>query len=190
MSEANIPREHPIRACVIDLGTNSFHMVIVDAYTNGAFEVVDRIKEMVRMGEGGLAAHRLTDAAMERGLRAMKRIRLLADGWQVSEYLAYATSAIREAMNGGLFIQRVKEEVGIHIRPISGEQEAKLIYKGVRRALNLPEPALLVDIGEHDRGAIGKKTFSAGIADSARRASYDRDLPLDGHDRSSLEQVG
>jgi exopolyphosphatase/guanosine-5'-triphosphate,3'-diphosphate pyrophosphatase len=138
---------HPVRVCVIDLGTNSFHTIIVDAFPNGVFNVIDRMKDMVRLGERGLTAHHLTDAAMERGVQALKRIRLLAEGWGVTEYMAYATSAVREAENGGDFITRVKEEVGIRIRPISGKLEAKLIYKGVRRAMDLPEPALLVDIG-------------------------------------------
>ncbi len=138
---------HPVRVCVIDLGTNSFHSVIVDVYPNGVFEEVDRIKEMVRLGEAGLVTHRLTEAAMDRGVGALGRIRLLADGWGVLEYMAYATSAVREAENGGDFIERVQAETGIHIRPISGEKEAALIYKGVRRAVDLPVPALLVDIG-------------------------------------------
>ena len=138
---------HPVRLCVIDLGTNSFHTIIVDAYANGTFTALDRLKEMVRLGEQGLGAHRLSEAAMQRGMQALRRIRLLAEGWQVSEYLAYATSAVREADNGGDFIRRVQETLGLHIRPISGGMEAELIYKGVRRAVDIPEPALLVDIG-------------------------------------------
>ena len=137
----------PVRLCVIDLGTNSFHAVIVDVHPNGTFDVIDRMKEMVRLGEGGFERHRLTDAAMERGVDALRRLRLLADGWKVQEYLAYATSAIREAENGGDFIVRARKEVGIYVRPISGELEAELIYRGVRRAMDLPRPALLLDIG-------------------------------------------
>ncbi|HKL87787.1 MAG TPA: hypothetical protein VJ884_02205, partial [Salinibacter sp.] len=56
----------PIRVCVIDLGTNSFHAVIVDAHANGSFQVVDRMKEMVRLGEHGLEANTLPEEAMER----------------------------------------------------------------------------------------------------------------------------
>lgn len=137
----------PARVCVIDLGTNSFHAVIVDAYANGTFEVVDKFKEMVRLGERGLVEQRLTDKAMARSIRALKRIRNLAEGWGATEYLAFATSAVREARNGGDFILRVKDEVGLHVRTISGSFEAQLIYEGVRRALDLPVPALLVDIG-------------------------------------------
>jgi exopolyphosphatase/guanosine-5'-triphosphate,3'-diphosphate pyrophosphatase len=137
----------PIRVCVIDLGTNSFHAVIVDAHANGSFQVVDRMKEMVRLGQHGLSANTLPEEAMDRGLQALQRIHLLAEGWGADEYLAFATSAIREASNGGAFIQRVRRELGLRIRPISGEQEAQLIFQGVRRAVEIAAPTLLVDVG-------------------------------------------
>ncbi len=137
----------PVRVCVVDLGTNSFHAVIVDAHANGSFQIVDRMKEMVRLGQHGLSANRLPDDAMGRGMEALKRIHLLAEGWGTDEYLAFATSAIREASNGGAFIKRVREEIGLRIRPISGEQEAQLIYQGVCRTVEMTAPTLLVDIG-------------------------------------------
>ncbi|MES3628736.1 MAG: Ppx/GppA phosphatase family protein [Longimonas sp.] len=137
----------PMRVCVIDLGTNSFHAIIVDAYANGSFKVVDRMKEMVRLGDNGLAEGRLADAAMERGLQALKRIYLLAKGQGAQSFSACATSAIREAANGGDFITQVKNEIGLRIEPISGAQEAHLIYEGVRRAVDLSRPSVVVDIG-------------------------------------------
>lgn len=137
----------PERVCVIDLGTNSFHAIIVDAYPNGAYKVVDRMKEMVRLGKSGLLAGVLPDDAIERGIRALKRIHILARGWGVQEYLAFATSAIREAQNGGEFIRRVRREVGLRIRAISGAQEAELIYQGVTHAVDITGPTLVVDIG-------------------------------------------
>jgi exopolyphosphatase/guanosine-5'-triphosphate,3'-diphosphate pyrophosphatase len=137
----------PVRVCVIDLGTNSFHAIIVDAHPNGSYQVVDRLKEMVRLGEHGLDANRLPEDAMQRGLKALKRIKLLAEGWDVREYLSFATSAIREAVNGGEFIQRAREKLGLRIRPISGEQEAQLIFQGVSRTEDFAQPSLLVDIG-------------------------------------------
>ena len=78
----------PARVCVIDLGTNSFHAVIVDAHPNGTFRVVDRMKEMVRLGQRGLLSGVLPEAAMERGMKALQRIHILASGWGVQEYLA------------------------------------------------------------------------------------------------------
>ena len=156
------PVPTPERICIIDLGTNSFHAIIVDAYPNGTFKAVDRIKEMVRLGERGLTEGRLTEEAMGRALRALKRIRLLAEGQDVLEYLAFATSAIREAENGGDLILRARQEAGIDIQPISGAFEASLIYRGVRRAIDLPRPALLVDIGGGSAELIvgnGKETY-------------------------------
>ncbi|MEX2401155.1 MAG: Ppx/GppA phosphatase family protein, partial [Rhodothermales bacterium] len=141
------PRQNPIRVCVIDLGTNSFHALIVDAYPNRSFQVLDKIKERVYLGEHGLGRHLLTEDAVQRAVGALKRIRLLAEGWQVEEYLAYATSAIREAANGGDFVVHVRKQVGIDIHPISGRLEARLIYQGVRRAVALNEKTLIVDIG-------------------------------------------
>ncbi len=137
----------PVRVCVIDLGTNSFHAIIVDVHPNGSYQVVDRMKEMVRLGRHGLEANTLPEEAMERGLRALKRIHLLAKGWDTHEFLAFATSAIREAANGGAFIRRVRQELGLRIQPISGEQEADLIFQGVRRAVEMATPTLLIDIG-------------------------------------------
>lgn len=137
----------PLRVCVIDLGTNSFHAIIVDAYANGSFKVVDRMKEMVRLGDSGLAAGRLADAAMERGMQALKRIYLLAQGQGARSFFACATSAIREANNGGAFIERVRREIGLRIDPISGAQEAHLIFQGVRREVDIRQPSVVVDIG-------------------------------------------
>jgi len=137
----------PSRVCIIDIGTNSIHSIIVDAYPNGTYTVLDKIKEMVRLGEGGFADQALTEAAIERAVHALQRVRLLADGWNAVEHLAFGTSAIREATNGGVLVRRAKKEADIKIRTIPGALEAKLIYKGVRRAVDLPEPVMLVDIG-------------------------------------------
>ncbi|MEX0820848.1 MAG: Ppx/GppA phosphatase family protein [Rhodothermales bacterium] len=155
----NESERHPTRICVIDLGTNSFHTVIVDAFPNGSFEVIDRIKEMVRLGERGLSEKRLTEHAMERSVRAIRRVRLLADGWGATEFLAFATSAIREAENGGELIERIRQKTGVHVRAIDGMLEAQLIYQGVRRAVDLKKPTLLVDIGG------GSSEFVIGTGD-------------------------
>mgnify|MGYP006280245717 CR=1 FL=1 len=163
----------PMRVCVIDLGTNSFHAVIVDAHANGSYQIVDRMKEMVRLGQHGLSANTLPEEAMERGMKALKRIHLLAKGWETDEYLAFATSAIREATNGGEFIRRVRNALGLRIRPISGEQEAGLIYQGVRRAVEIASPTLLVDIGggsvEFIVAAGGERLFATSLKLGAAR---------------------
>ncbi len=183
----------PIRVCVIDLGTNSFHAVIVDAHANGSFQVVDRMKEMVRLGQHGLEANTLPDDAIERGMQALKRIHLLAQGWDTTEFLAFATSAIREAANGGEFIRQVRRELGLRIRPISGEQEAELIFRGVRRAVDLTAPTLLVDIGGGSVECIivsgGESVFARSLKLGAARMTekFVNSDPLSGEDVEALQ---
>ena len=136
-----------IRLCVIDMGTNSFHAIVFDGFPDGTFETIDRLKEMVSLGEGGFRSQRLTEAAQDRGIAALEAIRAMADAHGVADYVACATSAVREAENGGAFIERVRDEVGLYVRTISGETEAALIYQAVRQEVDLAEPSLLVDIG-------------------------------------------
>jgi len=182
----------PIRVCVIDLGTNSFHAVIVDAHANGSFQVVDRMKEMVRLGKHGLSANTLPEEAMERGMKALERIHLLANGWGANEFLAFATSAIREATNGGEFIRRVRQNLGLRIRPISGEQEAELIFQGVRRTIEMAAPTLLVDIGggsvEFIVAAGGKSVFARSLKLGAARLTeqYVTTDPLSAPEREQM----
>ncbi len=135
------------RIAAIDLGTNSFHAVMVDIYPDGSFRTIDKLKEMVILAETGMDNH-LSEAAMDRGVEALKRIKFLCDSHEVEQILAYATSAIREADNGGDFIQRTIDEVGIKARAISGKMEAELIGLAVRHSIALnQENVLMVDIG-------------------------------------------
>lgn len=135
------------RIAAIDLGTNSFHAVIVDIYPDGSFRTIDKLKEMVILAEKGMGNH-LSEAAMQRGLEAVQRIKFLCDSQGVEHILAYATSAIREANNGGEFIQRMIDEVKIKARAISGKREAELIGVAIRHSIALHEEmVLMVDIG-------------------------------------------
>lgn len=136
-----------LRLCVVDIGSNSFHALVVDAFPDGTFVVRARRKEMVKLGARGFNQHLLTEDAMGRGFAALGRIRALAETWGVSAYLACATSAVREASNGGAFIERVRREIGIEVRTITGDTEARLIALAVRHAVDLTEPSLLVDVG-------------------------------------------
>ncbi len=135
------------RIAAIDLGTNSFHAIIVDLYSDGSFRKVDDLKEMVQLAKGGLGK-RLTDSAFARGLRALKSIKVLCDSYNTEKILAYATSAIREAENGGEFIQESIDRYGIKINAIPGYVEAELIGYAVQHGMKLgQDPVLMVDIG-------------------------------------------
>lgn len=140
-------RQNSRRIAAIDLGTNSFHAVIVDVFPDGSFQTVDKLKEMVLLAEKGFGKN-LSPAAMDRAIEALKKIETLSSHQKVEQVLAYATSAIREAENGGELIQRAIDEVGIKINAIPGRMEAELIGLAVRHGIQLPEkPALMVDVG-------------------------------------------
>ncbi len=136
----------PVHAA-IDLGTNSFHLVVARGLADGGFEVITTEKEMVRLGQGSGEMRLLTDAAMDRGVDALRRMAAVAATHE-AEITAVGTSAIREANNQRVFIDRVRSETGIEIEVISGFEEARLIHLGVLQALPVYEtPLLLVDIG-------------------------------------------
>ncbi len=135
------------RIAAIDLGTNSFHAVIVDIFSDGSFRKVDDLKEMVELAKGGLGK-RLAEPAFQRGIEALRKIKVLCDSQHVERILAYATSAIREAENGGEFIQKSIDELGIKINAIPGSMEAELIGYAVQHGVKLDEASvLMVDIG-------------------------------------------
>ena len=135
------------RIAALDLGTNSFHVVIADIYPDGSFRTVDKLKEMVNLAERGMKG-RLSRNAMDRGISALKKIKILCDSYGVERILAYATSAIREAENGGEFIQQMIDDVQIKARAISGKKEAELIGQAIQHAVSFDdETVLMVDIG-------------------------------------------
>jgi len=147
MTDKTTNSEPTKRIAAIDLGTNSFHAVLVDIYPDGSFRTVNKLKEMVILAEKGLE-DRLSREAMDRGLVALKRIKFLCDSHNVENILAYATSAIREAENGGDFIKEVGEQVGIRVRAISGKMEAEMIGLAIRHSIVLgKEMVLMADIG-------------------------------------------
>ena len=138
------------RVAAIDLGTNSFHMVIVEESKGKGIVEVDRVKEMICIGRGSISTKMLEASAIEAGITTLKHFLLLADQHGVvrENVIAFATSAIREAKNRDEFLLKVREETGLKIKVISGLEEAQFIYYGVRHAVKLAaEPELIFDIG-------------------------------------------
>jgi exopolyphosphatase / guanosine-5'-triphosphate,3'-diphosphate pyrophosphatase len=131
----------------IDIGTNSFHLVVARWGPSARFEVIASEKEMVRLGSGAGEMKQLAPDAIERGIAALHRMVRVAEvhGADVS---AVATSAVREAENREEFLRRARQEVGIDVEVISGFEEARLIHLGVLQALPLYDRRrLVVDIG-------------------------------------------
>ena len=137
--------EAPLAA--IDIGTNSFHLVIARPIGNSRFEVIDREKEAVRLGSGSGDMKELSADAVDRGIEALRRLRQLADS-KGAEVHAVATSAVREADNRDVFLQRASEEAGVEVKVVSGTEEARLIHLGVLQAVQVfDQRHLVVDIG-------------------------------------------
>lgn len=133
----------PIAA--LDIGTNSFHLVVASASTNG-FEVITREKSMVRLGEGTGDMKTLSRAAIERGLVALRHMSDIARA-HGAPIRAVATSAVREASNASDFVGRALKETGVEVEIISGAEEARLIHLGVQQAVDIPPTSLIIDIG-------------------------------------------
>jgi exopolyphosphatase / guanosine-5'-triphosphate,3'-diphosphate pyrophosphatase len=131
----------------VDVGTNSVHLLVARVLEAGGFEPLAREKEVVRLGSGSGDMKVLQPDAVDRGIAALRRFRQIAD-ISGARILAVATSAVREAENRDIFLDRAREEAGIEVEPISGLEEARLVYLGALAALPVFEQqGLFVDIG-------------------------------------------
>jgi exopolyphosphatase/guanosine-5'-triphosphate,3'-diphosphate pyrophosphatase len=137
-----------VKIAAIDIGSNSIHMVVARIDAAGHFTPIDRAKESVRLGQGTLRTHTLSARARRAGLETLRTFRRLAETHEVERILAVATSAVREARNGGDFLADVGRKLRIHVDVITGTEEARLIHLAVSNALDLgTEPVLIVDVG-------------------------------------------
>jgi exopolyphosphatase/guanosine-5'-triphosphate,3'-diphosphate pyrophosphatase len=137
-----------MRIAAIDIGTNSLHMIVVRVRPDLSFEVIDREKEMVRLGAGGLDGRALTPEATQAALQVMSKFRRLADSHGVDEIIAVATSATREAENGAEFLKSIAERTGIRPHVISGTEEARLIHQAAAYGVgSAGDIVVVIDIG-------------------------------------------
>src|SRR6202040_688780 len=137
-----------MRIAAIDVGTNSLHMIVANVRPDLSFEVIDREKEMVRLGAGGLDGRALTPEAMQTALQGFSKFRGLAESHSVDEVVAVATSAVREAENGGEFLHAIEQQTGIRARVISGTEEARLIHLAAAYGTSTQgDVSLAIDVG-------------------------------------------
>lgn len=138
-----------MKQAIIDLGTNTFHLLIAEK--NGpAYQMLFRESRPATIGQAGINQGIITEEGIDRALTVLTYFRQVLDQYQVDpgQVVAMGTSAIRVAGNQSVFINRVRETTGIPIRVISGEQEADYIYQGVRAAGALDDQlSLIIDIG-------------------------------------------
>ncbi len=131
---------------VIDVGTNTFHLLIATPKPGGGFEENFRERRFVKLAQEGIEY--IGPSAWQRGMESMRDYRHLMDQWQVGEVRAFGTAALRTAENGAAFAEEVFLQTGIRIQLIDGLQEAAYILRGVRLAVPFDEtPMLVMDIG-------------------------------------------
>ncbi len=136
-----------MRVAVIDIGTNTFNLLIASK-PNRRLIPIEVHKEFVFLGKGGINQNIIQDDAILRGLTTLKRFKEIADRVGVSKIIAIATSAVRNATNGQVFIDKTRALTGIEIQVITGNKEADYIYLGAKEATNFgPNPVLLMDVG-------------------------------------------
>jgi exopolyphosphatase/guanosine-5'-triphosphate,3'-diphosphate pyrophosphatase len=136
-----------MKIAVIDLGTNTFHLLIGESTKQGYREIT-RKQIYVQLGQGGMNNAIISPEAQQRALKAMVEIKELIDRHHIQHVHAVATSAIRNAHNGPSLVAGILELTGIQVHIISGNQESILIHQGVKASFAIgPARALIMDIG-------------------------------------------
>jgi exopolyphosphatase/guanosine-5'-triphosphate,3'-diphosphate pyrophosphatase len=158
------------RLAVIDLGTNTFHLLIAENHS-GRYDILYRDRLAVKVGVGGINQGLITPEGAARALNAFRQFARELTLWKVNRVRAIATSAFRNARNGAEVAEAIRQETGIGIEIVPGEQEADYIARGVLQAVRVgARPALIVDIGggsvemimASDQATLWKRSFEVG----------------------------
>ena len=185
----------PMRLAAIDVGSNSIHMVVVEADALGGQRVLAREKAMVRLARGEATSGEIGPEAFRAGLEALAQMARTIEGLACETVMACGTAALRDARNAQAFVLEA-ERLGIPIQVISGEEEARLIHQAVSHAIPFPqEPSVLMDIGggstELTWVEAGRVAASISLPWGLQRladAAHTSDPPT-GHDLKRLRKV-
>ena len=162
-----------MRLAVIDCGTNTFNLLIIEADPNLKYSKIYNDRISVKLGQGSINQGFIDIEPYNRGIEALKKFKTDINNYEVTKVLGFATSAIRDAKNGVQFINQIKSETSIEITIIDGEREAELIYLGNKEAVQLTHnTSLIMDIGggsnefilANNNGLLWKQSFPIGAA--------------------------
>ena len=156
-----------MKKAIIDLGTNTFHLLIVEDNN-----VLLKISKAAKIGMGGITQGIITAEGIQRGIAVLKEFNQQISNFDIAQeqITAFGTSALRSASNQKEVLAAIKEATGIVVKVISGDREAELIYKGVSQAVIIKDNNLIVDIGGgsvefiicNDKGVLWKKSLEIG----------------------------
>ena len=137
----------PKTLAIIDLGTNTCNLLIA-SFQDKSYHILYQGKEMVKLGKGGIHKDLLTEDGLLRAIQSIRKHQERIAKYDVSETIVLATSAIRDAKNRDWFQEELEKSTGIKLQIISGEQEANLIFKGVKLAFGeVEDHSIILDIG-------------------------------------------
>jgi exopolyphosphatase/guanosine-5'-triphosphate,3'-diphosphate pyrophosphatase len=162
-----------MKLAVIDCGTNTFNLIIIEVDANNQYTKLFNTRVPVKLGENSINEGIIGEGPFRRGISALNTFKEHLDRHKTDNVIAYATSAIREAANGGQFIKKAKDDFDIEITLIDGHREAELIYYGIREAVKMNENvSLIMDIGggsnefilANDKQIFWKQSFLIGAA--------------------------
>ncbi|MBP5308349.1 MAG: Ppx/GppA family phosphatase [Clostridia bacterium] len=134
------------RIGIIDLGSNSARLVIVEMLGDGHFMVIDQLKESVRLGKDMERDGFLKPARVAETIKTLKMFRKLCDAYNIERIIAVATAAVRRAKNQRSFLDEIAATCGIKLRVLSAEEEATYVYKGVINTMDIPK-GIVLEIG-------------------------------------------
>jgi len=133
------------RFAIIDLGSNTARLVVMQAIPGYAYRLVDQVREVVRLRQG-MTDEGMSEPAMARGFSSLRLFKRFCDSTAADTILPIATSAVREAANGPVFVDRVAREIGISLQVLDGEREAYYDAIGALNEVPMKE-GIVVDIG-------------------------------------------
>ena len=131
------------KIAIIDLGSNTARLLLIEVSENGYYQVVDQLKESPRLGEGMEKDGFLKPSRIQETIRTLKIFRKLCDVNGIERIIAVATAAVRRAKNQRSFLDEVSATCGIKLRVLSAEEEAIYVYRGVINTMDVPKGVIL-----------------------------------------------
>lgn len=128
---------------IIDLGSNSARLVIVNLFEDGFFMVVDELKESVRLGQDMERDGFLKPQRVAETIKTLRMFKRLCDVSGVTRIIGVATEAVRRAKNQRSFLDEIQTSCGVKLRVLSAEEEAVLVYRGVINTMDIPKGVIL-----------------------------------------------
>jgi exopolyphosphatase/guanosine-5'-triphosphate,3'-diphosphate pyrophosphatase len=162
-----------MRIAIIDMGTNTFNLLIAEIIEGKNFKIIHKDKAGVKLGKNGINQKIITPEAFQRGVNAIEKHLKTIQKFKADKIFTTATSGVRSTQNGNEFVETLEKQFNIKIQIISGDEEAELIYRGVKQTVEFDEHnVLILDIGggsnefiiARNSGLLWKKSFDLGMA--------------------------